>query len=142
MLMVKKNWCLIEDQIINLILVKLNRKEIKLMIGMNTMTRNTTMRNMKMRLTNMILDIRQPCANIFKLMALVPTSIIVILLIPRLSLESYPIIMCLNILIWPSNFFYKDLLFMIKWKINSWKLLSFRWDSFTKNQKYLNIMEE
>jgi hypothetical protein len=45
----------------------------------------------------MILDIRQPCANIFKLMALVPTSIIVILLIPRLSLENYPIIMYLNI---------------------------------------------
>ena len=67
------------------------------MIGMNTMTRNTTMRNMKMRLTNMILDIRQPCANIFKLMALVPTSIIVILLIPRLNLKNYPIIMYLNI---------------------------------------------
>ena len=59
--------------------------------------KSTMMKNTGMRLTKTILDIRQLCANIFRLMEVAHTSIIALSLTPRQNLESCLIIMYNNI---------------------------------------------
>jgi hypothetical protein len=97
MLMVKKNWCLIEDKTIKPILLKTHKMN-KLITrkSRSTMMRNTMEKSTTMKWMRKTSGTRQQCASICRIVELVHSLLTAILLIASRSLGSSPIIMFIH----------------------------------------------